>query len=164
MLDFFLIALAMAAGGGGSGSGSAAPQAAVAAAPAGAGAYVAEDQTPTGKFTTAAEVGQILELTKANWIGVREWDGQDLVYFTQILSWRCGLHEIRYAINGGPMQVYDMPPCHLDMAAPNAILAEDPLPYTVHPLGSVETVEVELLLDDMGVLTGSFERAAVRIP
>ncbi len=124
---------------------------------------MAEDQTPTGKFLTAGEVRPILEATKTSWIGVREFDGQDLVYFTHLLSWRCGLYEVQYAINGGPTQVFTIPECPLDIE--NAMtIPEDTQIYITQPLGSVQTVDVTLLYDDLGTDTVQYERSAVLIP
>ena len=75
----------------GSGGGLLAGTDEVAAAPSGdtADRYVAEPQVPSGKFTTATEIKPIMGATKGNWVAVREYDGNDLVYFTHILSWRC---------------------------------------------------------------------------
>ncbi len=127
--------------------------------------FQAEDQTPTGKFTTAGEVKQILELTKASWVGVREYEGRDLVYFSQVLSWRCGLHQIRYSVNGGEMQIWDMPDCQLDMTTPNAIPNDQVMKiWKPYELKSVQTIDVELLLDDMNEMSASFERGAIMIP
>lgn len=124
---------------------------------------VAEDQTPTGKFLTAGEVRPILEATKTSWIGVREFDGQDLVYFTHLLSWRCGLFEVQYAINGGPAQVFSIPECPPDIE--NAMtIPEDTQIYITQPLGSVQTVDVMLLYDDLGTDSVQYERSAVLIP
>ena len=92
--------------------------------------FEAEDQTPSGKFLTAGETRMILDATKPNWIAVREWEGQDWVYFTQVLSWRCGLHQISYAVNGGDMQVFPMPDCYADEATPNAIKENDTIYLT----------------------------------
>ena len=115
-------------------------------------------------FTTASEVKPILTATKGVWVAVREYDGRDLVYFTQILSWRCGLTEFSYQINGGEAQVFPAAPCHEDTPTPNAILAGDPDPYISEPLGSVETVTVTLTYDDGTEDSADYERAAVLMP
>ena len=124
---------------------------------------VAEDQTPTGKFLTAGEVRPILNATKTSWIGVREFDGQDLVYFTHLLAWRCGLYEVQYAINGGASEVFPIPECPPDIE--NAMtIPEDAQIFITQPLGSVETVDVTLLYDDLGTDVVQYSRAAVLMP
>ncbi len=114
-------------------------------------------------FTTAAEVKPILEMTKANWVAVREFNGQDLLYFTHLESWRCGLDQIRYFVNEGKPRVREMEPCHEDSNTPNALLLEDHLPFDVHPLGSIDSVTVEVTFDDGEVALETFERAAVKM-
>ncbi len=115
-------------------------------------------------FTTAAEIKPILTATKPQWIAVREWEGQDLVYFTNLLAWRCGLASVRYSINGGEEQLLPMEPCHEDTATPNALLAEDILPYITQPLGSVQTVTVSVTYDDDTPDEANYERKAVLMP
>lgn len=116
------------------------------------------------QFTTAAEVRPMLEATKARWIAVREYDGKDLLYFTNLLAWRCGLKAIHYSVNGGPEQLWDGEPCYDGEAAPNAQKAADKLPYVTFPLGSVETVDVRLTYDDGGSDSASYARAAIMTP
>ncbi|MBB94602.1 MAG: hypothetical protein CML68_08375 [Rhodobacteraceae bacterium] len=117
----------------------------------------------TGRFTTAEEVRPILEATRGSWVAVREYDGQDWLYVTQIMSWRCGLQSMRVAINGGQMQVWPLIPCHLGNQNPNSINSDDTLPAVSLPLGAIETVQVELTLDDGSVIGDSFDRAAVKM-
>lgn len=125
-----------------------------------------EPQIPTGKYTTAIEVRPILGMTKSNWIGVREYNGQDLIYFTHLMAWRCGLWDIRYGINGAPAtNVVPMEPCHEDMAQPNVMTdVANFLPYVAHPLQSVESVYVEIVFDDGTSDFAQFDRGEVRIP
>ncbi|NKB28598.1 MAG: hypothetical protein GKR99_14010 [Rhodobacteraceae bacterium] len=124
-----------------------------------------EDQTPTGKFLTAGEVRPILDATRGSWIAVRDYNGQDLLYFTHLLAWRCGLWEIRYGLNGAaPDQLFEAEPCYVDTAAPAAIKADTHLPYVTLPPGSVETVTVQLLYDDGGTDEVTFERKAILLP
>ncbi|SFK50332.1 hypothetical protein [Shimia haliotis] len=124
---------------------------------------VAEDQTPTGKFLTAGEVRPILDATKNGWIGVREFDGRDLVYFTHLVSWRCGLYEVHYSINGGERTQFPIPECPPDIANAMAI-PEGTDVYISLELGSVKTVKVDLLYDDLGTDTVTFDRDAVKLP
>lgn len=161
MLDWVLLAIAAAAGGGAAApNGTDAPAMPV-PTPA---QFEAEDQTPSGKFTTAGEIKMILTATKPQWVAVRLYEGQDILYFTQLLSWRCGLHQIRYSVNGGAMQAYDLPPCHLDMAAPNAMIEDDAMPIMGLAPESVQSVDVEILYDDLSMDTASYQRAQILIP
>ena len=125
-----------------------------------------EPQIPTGKYTTAIEIRPILGMTKNNWIGVREYEGQDLIYFTHLMAWRCGLWDIRYGINGEPAtNVVPMEPCNEDFAQPNVMVdIANYLPYVAYPLGSVESVYVEIVYDDGTADFGQFDRNEVRIP
>lgn len=125
-----------------------------------------EPQVPTGKYTTALEVRPILGMTKSNWIGVREFNDQDYIYFTHLMAWRCGLWDIRYGINGAPADnVVVMEPCNEEFAQPNVMVdVENYLPYVIYPLGSVESVYVEIVFDDGTSDFAQFDRAEVRIP
>lgn len=161
MLDWVLLGIAALAGGGGAAATGADTPALSAPTPA---QFEAEDQTPSGKFTTAGEIRMILTATKPQWVAVRLYEGQDILYFTQLLSWRCGLHQIRYSVNGGAMQTYDLPPCHLDLAAPNSMIDDDAMPIMGLAPDSVQTVDVEILYDDLSTDTASYQRGQILIP
>ena len=163
MIDWFFIGLAVALGGGeGSASGSDAAQAGANEAAPSAG-FEAEDQTPSGKFTTAAEIRPIIEATRGNWVAVREYDGQDMLYLTHLLSWRCGMHQVSVGVNGGAMEVWEMPVCQTDTAAPNAF-PDGAVIYKSFGLGEIESIAVEILYDDLGTAEGAFGRKEVLMP
>jgi hypothetical protein len=125
----------------------------------------AEDQTPTGQFTTAGEVKPILSMTKQSWVAVREYDGKDIVYFTNLLAWRCGVAQISYQINDGVETVFDAEPCQLDYATPNAMVdIENFLPYIEAPLKSVESVRVHVIYDDLSEDEVTVTRKEVLMP
>jgi hypothetical protein len=124
----------------------------------------AEPQAPTGKFTTATEVKPILNLTRNNWIHVREFNGQDLVYVTHLWSWRCGLLDMKVGINGAAPEAWPLPQCHMDQPTPNAILETDGLPYRSFGLGAVSEVEVHLIYDDLSTEQVRFNRQGVALP
>lgn len=116
------------------------------------------------QFTTAAEVKPILDATKANWVSVREYDGKDLLYFTHLMAWRCGIDEIHYSVNGGDDTLWKGEPCYEGEAQPNAIKATDVLPFVSFPLGSVNAVTVRLVYDDGSTDSATYQRAAILTP
>lgn len=128
------------------------------------GGLRAEPQTPTGRFTTATEVKPIMAATRNNWVALREYDGKDFLYITQILSWRCGLAQLRLGINGGPLQIWPLPPCHENTASPNAITDADGPIYAEFPLRAVGSVEVEITYDDLTTETAQFPRNSILMP
>ena len=114
-------------------------------------------------FTTAAEVKPIVGAIKGQWIAVRPWEGKDLLYFTNLLSWRCGLNEIRYAVNSIVLQKLETEPCYENESAPNALKVEGILPYVSFPADSIETIIVEITYDDGTTDSASYDRAQVQI-
>ena len=116
------------------------------------------------QMTDASTIRPILEATKTSWIGVREWEGQDLLYFTHLETWKCGLTEIRYGINSDVAdEVFAFEVCAEDEAAPSPISA-DRLPYLTFAPGLIETVTITLIYDDGAEQTEHFDRAEVKIP
>ena len=95
---------------------------------------------------------------------MREYDGRDLLYFTNLLAWRCGVSEVSYTVNGGALTPLEMEPCHEDTAQPNALLMETIQPYVSLDLKSVETVSVTVTFDDGSTEVGEYLRSAVMTP
>ncbi len=120
----------------------------------------------SAQLNTAETVRPILQMTAANWIAVREWDGADLLYFTQLLPFRCGLSEILYGLNGASAsQRFNAEPCppEEDGAVFATIEADEYLPYLRFELGSIESVTVTVIYDDGVKETHTYERGAVEI-
>jgi hypothetical protein len=116
-------------------------------------------------FTTAAEVKPILQATKASWVALREYDGNDLLYFTHLESWRCGVSEVRFSVNSGAAgKIWEMEPCYEGEAQPNALKLQDHLPYTTLPLGMVNAVSVVVVYDDGSEDRMDYARKAILMP
>jgi hypothetical protein len=117
-----------------------------------------------GRFLTAAEVKPILNATKGTWIAVREYDGQDLLYFTHLLAWRCGLSKLAYGINGAaPVIPWPLTPCDEDSPTPAAIGPDQPI-YLNEPLNSIKSVTVQITYDDDTTDDVTYTRKSVLIP
>ncbi len=120
---------------------------------------------PASAFTSAAEVKPILNATKGNWVAVREFDGKDLIYFTHIEAWRCGLDGMSYGINSDTADTERvLEKCYEGEGGPNAMKEEGRLPYIELPLGSVESVTIQLNYDDGTSDSVTFERKAIMTP
>lgn len=111
------------------------------------------------QFNSAAEVKPILQMIVPNWVSVREYNGEDLLYFTLLEVYRCGLTQIRYVVNDGKPRVWDTPPCEGDVTFSE--IPEGRLPYVAFPLKSLKKLRIELSYDDGTVQTENYERAAI---
>jgi hypothetical protein len=78
------------------------------------------DVVPINFDPTAAladEQKKILDQFWTSWIAFREYNGM-LVYFTQLVTYRCAIREVHYGLGDGPVEkIFKLPPC--DPADPN---------------------------------------------
>ena len=119
--------------------------------------------TVHAQMVDAAQIRPILDATKNSWVAVREWEGQDLVYFTHLLTWRCGLTKIQYSINSSAADNnWAFIPCDETAANPMALPSEQKI-YGSFELNSVQSITVKITYDDGGQDKVTFQRAAIQI-
>ncbi|MEP0235821.1 caspase family protein [Roseibium sp.] len=67
----------------------------------------------------------ILERLSNGWISYQDWDGKQLAYFTQLISYRCAIASVRYAVNSDqPDTAFEIGECDPDN--PHAIPRSGP--------------------------------------
>lgn len=87
---------------------------------------------------------KILEQLWTAWIAFREWNGTT-VYFTHLISYRCGIAKVNYGFNDGPAdQIWPLPPC--DANNPHAV-PQDAKIYMTVPKGT-KAMSVQLTYQD----------------
>jgi Caspase domain len=90
---------------------------------------------------------KVLDLTATSWLSFREFNGL-LVYYTQLVSYRCAIREARFGIDTTmPDKVLKMPPC--DARDPSTI-PNDAQTYLKLP-PATKSVSVELTYQDGSV-------------
>lgn len=113
-----------------------------------AGLYVAPGpfaDTATAQGMPPEQIKQILDMTKTSWVSFRDWQGQQLIYFTHLEAWKCGIDYVFYGLNGGPLdQIWELDTCNPDN--PNAVLKDKP--YIELPAGSTQSISVQLIYPD----------------
>ncbi|HEY3793109.1 MAG TPA: caspase family protein [Bradyrhizobium sp.] len=90
---------------------------------------------------------KILDMTATSWLSFREFNGL-LVYYTQLMSYRCAIREARVGIDTAvPDKVLKLPPC--DPRDPS-VIPGDAVPYLKLP-SATKSVSVELTYRDGSV-------------
>lgn len=93
-----------------------------------------------------AQVKAIMQQTRSNWLSFRNYGGRQLIYFSHIISWHCGISEIRYSINSTALdRRFPVPKCN--PALPNNIASGDKI-YLDLPPASARTVSVQIVYED----------------
>lgn len=89
---------------------------------------------------------QMLEMNKSSgWVSFRNYNGQQWIYFTPLVTLHCRLEEISYSINSTDLdQSFDVPRCNPSM--PFSVPTDggiDAIAITLPP-GTAQTVSVQV--------------------
>lgn len=88
---------------------------------------------------------KILAMTQGNWVHFRDYNGRQLIYFTHLEAYRCGIAVVRYSINTDALdKVWPLQPC--DPNKPHNITTTKP--YLSLPPGAARSITVQLSYHD----------------
>lgn len=91
------------------------------------------------------QLKNILNITKTSWVAYRDFNGNQLIYFSHLEGWKCGIAEVKYGLNGEDLdKVWTLEACNEDN--PNAITKDNI--WLTFPLDSVQRIDVQLTFDD----------------
>jgi len=83
------------------------------------------------------------------WVAFRNYDGKQWIYFTQLVTMRCGLESLKYSINSDALdQEFELVECI--PANPFALPSDAPIDATLItlPLGTAQTIAVQVTYAD----------------
>ena len=93
------------------------------------------------------QVKSIFESTKDSWIAFRIYEGRQYYYVTHILSWRCGVKQVRYSENSDALdKTWPLPACN--KLIPNNIPNDARIHNKPGKPGTVKTLAIQLEYDD----------------
>lgn len=88
---------------------------------------------------------KILDMTRGNWVYFRDFNGRQLLYFTHLESYRCGIDRVSYSLDSDALdREWKLQPC--DPAKPHEITTDRP--YISLPPGTASSVSVQLTFRD----------------
>lgn len=71
--------------------------------------------TPALNAMPPEQMKKILGMTQRSWVSFRDFNGQQLIYFTHLEAYTCGIKEVRYSINSDALdKVWTLQPCKDD--------------------------------------------------
>lgn len=93
------------------------------------------------------QVKSILESTKDSWIAFRIYQGRQYYYVTHLLSWRCGVKQLRYSENSEALdKTWPLPKCN--KLLPNNIPDDAKIHSKRMKTNTVKTLAIQLEYDD----------------
>ncbi len=93
------------------------------------------------------QVKSILDATKDNWVVYRIYQGRQYYYVTHLISWRCGIKQVRYSENSDALdKTWPMPGCN--KLIPNNIPDDAKIHSERMKPGSIKTVAMQLEYED----------------
>ncbi|MDA7947977.1 MAG: hypothetical protein MPJ78_10935 [Hyphomicrobiaceae bacterium] len=84
---------------------------------------------------------KLLDLTRGSWAYFRNFNGRQLIYFTHLEVYRCGISQVRYSLNGDALdRDWKLQPC--DPSNPNVVTTDKV--YISLPLNTAESISIRL--------------------
>lgn len=117
---------------------------------------------PPTDFTTPEGAAYIHQAIKDQILSFKEDGDLDYIYFTTILSWRCGVQELYYGLNDDPaVTQFPLEPCYRDLRAPNTHKElGTTYPFFIKlPKGSAQNVTLRVIYEDGASATFTSARA-----
>lgn len=93
----------------------------------------------------AGQEQKLLDLTRGSWAYFRDYNGRQLVYFTHLEVYRCGISKVRYSLDSDALdKEWALQPC--DRSKPNQVTTDKP--YISLPLGTAQKISLQLTFSD----------------
>ncbi len=91
------------------------------------------------------QMKKILNMTQNSWVSFRDFNGKQLIYFTHLEAYTCGIKEVHYSLNSDDLdKVWELQPC--DNKNPMAITKD--IIYLSMPLGTTKSIAVQVTFTD----------------
>ncbi len=91
------------------------------------------------------QIKQVLNLTKGNWVAFRDFNGKQLIYFTHLESYTCGIKQVQYSLNSDALdKSWELQPCKQNSPSP---ITKD-IVYLTLPLGTAKSIAVKITFAD----------------
>jgi len=91
------------------------------------------------------QMKKILNMTQNSWVSFRDFNGKQLIYFTHLEAYTCGIKEVHYSLNSDDLdKVWELQSCEskgISGIKKNMI-------YLTLPLGTAKSIAVQLLFAD----------------
>lgn len=88
---------------------------------------------------------KVLDMTRGSWAYFRDYNSRQLVYFTHLEAYKCGIAAVRYSLNSDALdKSWTLQPC--DPKKPHNITTDKP--YIALPLGTAKSITVQLTFND----------------
>ncbi len=91
------------------------------------------------------QIKQVLDLTRNNWVAFRDFNGRQLISFTHLESYTCGINQVRYSLNSDALdKTWELQPCKQKSPSP---IKKDII-YLTLPLGTAKSIAVQVTFTD----------------
>lgn len=88
---------------------------------------------------------KILRMNKHIWAYFRDYNGRQLIYFTHLETYRCGIETVKYSLDSDALdKEWELRPC--DAEKPNTVATDKP--YIALPPGTAESITLQLTFTD----------------